>query len=120
MDPREQLAGAVTGKPRAAKTDTSATSIIYLAILVRASTAAPFYFDPEWIEIVQSEKPGLFVDGGVTPHNNPSVMLFLMTILEAFNLRWKATPDDLTIVSIGTGSHRARVVPEDNRHGMGC
>jgi uncharacterized protein len=84
-----------------------------LANLVRASTAAPFYFDPEWMEIVRTEKPGLFVDGGVTPHNNPSVMLFLMTILEAFNIRWKATPDDLTIVSIGTGSHRARVVPEE-------
>jgi len=84
-----------------------------LANLVRASTAAPFYFDPEWLEIVKGEKPGLFVDGGVTPHNNPSVMLFLMAMLDSFKIRWKATPKDLTIVSIGTGSHRARVVPEE-------
>jgi hypothetical protein len=42
-----------------------------LANLVRASTAAPFYFDPEWLPIIDGEAPGLFVDGGVTPHNNP-------------------------------------------------
>jgi predicted acylesterase/phospholipase RssA len=42
-----------------------------LANLVRASTAAPFYFDPELLEIVEGEPLGLFVDGGVTPHNNP-------------------------------------------------
>jgi hypothetical protein len=80
---------------------------------VRASTAAPFYFEPEWLEIVDGEEAGLFVDGGVTPHNNPSVMLFLMTILDAYQLRWKATPNDLTIVSVGTGSHRDRVVPDE-------
>ncbi len=84
-----------------------------LGNLVRASTAAPFYFEPELLEIVKGEKPGLFVDGGLTPHNNPSVMLFLMTILDAYNIRWTATPDNLTIVSVGTGSHRARVVPEE-------
>jgi hypothetical protein len=84
-----------------------------LGNLVRASTAAPFYFEPEWLQIVDGEPPGLFVDGGVTPHNNPSVILFLMTILEAYKIRWTATPDDLTIVSIGTGGHRARVTPEE-------
>jgi len=84
-----------------------------LGNLVRASTAAPFYFEPEWLEIVEGEKPGLFVDGGVTPHNNPSVMLFLMAILDAYHIRWKASPDNLTIVSVGTGSHRDRVVPEE-------
>src|SRR5262249_1823899 len=59
-----------------------------LANLVRASTAAPFYFDPEWITIAAGQPPGLFVDGGVTPHNNPSLVLFLMTILSPFGLRW--------------------------------
>jgi hypothetical protein len=65
------------------------------------------------LEIIKGEKPGLFVDGGVTPHNNPSVMLFLMTILDAYQIRWKTSPDDLTIVSVGTGSHRDRLVPEE-------
>lgn len=84
-----------------------------LANLVRASTAAPFYFAPETLEIVTGERKGLFVDGGVTPHNNPSVLLFLMTILKAYKLNWTANPDNLTIVSIGTGTHRGRIVPED-------
>jgi hypothetical protein len=84
-----------------------------LASLVRASTAAPSYFEPESLQIVEGEKPGWFVDGGVTPHNNPSLMLFLMTILNAYKIGWTPTPDQLTIVSIGTGSHRDRVVPEE-------
>jgi uncharacterized protein len=84
-----------------------------LANLVRASTAAPFYFDPEMLPIAEGEKPGWFVDGGVTPHNNPSLILFLMAILKAYNMRWTAKPDTLTIVSVGTGSHRDRLVPEE-------
>jgi hypothetical protein len=84
-----------------------------LATLVRASTAAPFYFDPEWIEIVAGEKPGLFVDGGVTPHNNPSLIILLMTILKPFGICWEMGPDKLTVVSIGTGGHRDRLVPDE-------
>jgi hypothetical protein len=84
-----------------------------LANLVRASTAAPFYFDPEWLPIADGERPGLFVDGAVTPHNNPSLVLFLMTVLNAYRLQWKMGTESLTIVSIGTGTHRSRVVPEE-------
>jgi patatin-like phospholipase/acyl hydrolase len=43
-----------------------------LANLVRASTAAPFYFDPELISIHENEPSGLFIDGGVTPYNDHS------------------------------------------------
>jgi len=71
-----------------------------LANLVRASTAAPFYFDPEWIEIAEGQPPGLFVDGGVTPHNNPALIIFLMTILKPFNINWETGADKLTVVSI--------------------
>ena len=84
-----------------------------LANLVRASTAAPYYFEPELLPIVDGEKPGIFLDGGVTPHNNPSLILFLMVLLNAYNIRWKPKPENLTIVSIGTGSHRDRLVPEE-------
>ena len=84
-----------------------------LASLVRASTAAPFYFDPEWIEIAEGEPPGLFVDGGVTPHNNPALIMFLMTILKPFNINWETGADKLTVVSIGTGGHRDRLVPDE-------
>jgi len=90
-----------------------------LSSLVRASTAAPFYFDPEWLQIVEADESGkggqrgLFVDGGVTPHNSPSLVLFLLAILNAYKLNWETGTDKLTIVSIGTGSHRDRVVPDD-------
>jgi hypothetical protein len=83
-----------------------------LANLVRASTAAPFYFDPELLPIVEGEPYGLFVDGGVTPHNNPSLILFLMTILKSYGIHWQTGTDKLTVVSIGTGSYRDQFVPD--------
>jgi hypothetical protein len=89
-----------------------------LGSLIRASTAAPLYFDPEEVVIAEArdgEKgiKGLFVDGGVTPHNNPSLALLLMALLDAYRLKWAPGADKLTIVSIGTGTHRARVVPDE-------
>ncbi|HKK73083.1 MAG TPA: patatin-like phospholipase family protein, partial [Candidatus Krumholzibacteria bacterium] len=45
--------------------------------LVRASTAAPYYFDPEHIEVAEGEV-GLFIDGGVSPHDNPALQLLLL------------------------------------------
>ena len=118
-----------------------------LANLVRASTAAPHFFDPEILPIVEDESTqplpdvnaklanlpglsllasklrllllsarkrgeamskthGLFVDGGVTPYNNPTMALLMMTQLERFALRWPLGPDKLSITSIGTGTHR--------------
>jgi uncharacterized protein len=84
-----------------------------LANLIRASTAAPFYFDPEWLPIVDGEPPGLFVDGGVTPHNNPSLILLLTAILKPHRLCWPTGPENLTVCSIGTGTCRERLVPEE-------
>jgi len=77
-----------------------------LAKLVRASTAAPHYFDPELIEIAEGEMPGLFLDGGLTPHNNPALVLFLAAALPPVGINWKLSPDQLSIVSVGTGSFR--------------
>jgi Patatin-like phospholipase len=83
-----------------------------LANLVRASTAAPFYFDPELISIHENEPSGLFIDGGVTPYNDPGLILFLMVTLKAYGICWSLGLKNLTIVSIGTGSYRRRVKPE--------
>jgi len=80
-----------------------------LAEIVRASTAAPHYFDPQEIEIVAGEPPGLFVDGGLTPHNNPSLALFLSAFVPHYGLAWEASPEKLTIVSIGAGTFRDRL-----------
>ena len=80
-----------------------------LANLVRASTAAPAYFDPELLPIVDGASEGLFIDGGVTPHQNPALALFLMTRLKAYGLCWPTGPDRLLVVSIGTGSYRTQL-----------
>jgi predicted acylesterase/phospholipase RssA len=112
-----------------------------LANLVRASTAAPRYFDPEILRIqpdplgtapvvlpvgtdetgaapalrrrvvekFNSRTHGIFVDGGVSPYGDPALGLFHMTQFERLGLRWPTGPDKLTIVSVGTGSHRPRL-----------
>jgi hypothetical protein len=117
-----------------------------LANLVRASTAAPHYFEPELLPILpggelqgallrhlnrswlplglrrllariglQSGKNidpnayGLFVDGGLTPHNNPSLALLQLATLSPFGIQWRTGVDHLTVVSVGTGSFRLRL-----------
>ena len=121
-----------------------------LVNLVRASTAAPHFFDPELLaissdkvlpeEIAQPlEQPwlvraivallarvrlhrgagfnardyGLFVDGGVTPHNNPSVALLQLATLKAFGICWPMALGQLSITSIGTGSFRPKLQYEE-------
>jgi predicted acylesterase/phospholipase RssA len=86
-----------------------------LAELVRASTAAPHYFAPESISVADGEPPGLFVDGGVTPHNNPALALFHQATIPALGYGWSASQDDMMIVSIGTGSFRPRLDPDKAR-----
>jgi hypothetical protein len=80
-----------------------------LSKLVRASAAAPHYFDPELIQIIAGEEPGLFIDGGLTPHNNPALHLFLYAALPQYGLAWPLGPDNLTIVSVGTGYSRPQI-----------
>lgn len=71
--------------------------------VVRGSTAAPTYFPPEQIQV--GEHDFIFVDGGVTPYNNPAFQLFLMATAEPYRLGWKTRrPEDMLLVSIGTGT----------------
>jgi len=75
--------------------------------VVRASTAAPSYFDPERITISRKKgfKPveGEFVDGGVSPFNNPTLQAFMYATLKGFRVGWETGADKLLVVSIGTG-----------------
>ena len=131
-----------------------------LATLVRASTAAPHFFDPEIVQIIADEEKqigmhtagpedrdwldrmndslgrfprltmlltklralriagakgpnpkthGLFVDGGVTPFNNPSFALLMQALVKPYGMCWPLGPDKLTFVSIGTGTYRAKL-----------
>lgn len=74
--------------------------------LVRASTAAPAYFRPETLQwdSKNPEKTFVFVDGGVTPYNNPAFLLYRMATQPAYGLNWPTGEKNLMIVSVGTGA----------------
>ena len=73
--------------------------------IVRASTAAPVFFPPEKIvwDPTDDSKAFLFVDGGMTPYNNPAFVLYRMATEPAYNLNWVPGEDKLLLISIGTG-----------------
>jgi len=73
--------------------------------LLRGSTAAPSYFPPEEIDL--AGKKFLFIDGGMTPFNNPALIAMLMATLPPYNINWQATRESLHVTSIGTGFVRA-------------
>lgn len=74
--------------------------------LVRASTAAPAYFRPETLQWdpKDPDKTFVFVDGGVTPYNNPAFLMYRMATQRPYNLNWQTGEKNLFIVSVGTGS----------------
>lgn len=74
----------------------------YIRDIVRASTAAPSFFEPEIIDVGNGDE-GIFVDGGMSMMNNPSLQLFLVATLKGFKMNWNVGEDKLLIVSIGTG-----------------
>ena len=80
-----------------------------LADLVRASTAAPYYFKPQFIQIAEGAPPGLFIDGGITPHNNPALALLMLATIPAYGFGWPTGADRLRIISVGTGARRDRM-----------
>ena len=45
-----------------------------------------------------------FEDGGVTPYNNPAFLLFLKATLPEYRMEWPTGTDQLSLLSIGTGS----------------
>ena len=80
-----------------------------LTQIVRASTAAPTYFTPEEIVIRSREGTtvdGAFVDGGVTPFNDPALQLLMLAALQGHGFCWPTGRDRLLIVSVGTGQYR--------------
>jgi hypothetical protein len=80
-----------------------------LVNLLRASTAAPTYFDAEPVTIVEGAPPGLFIDGGLTPHRNPTLQLLMMALINSYGLNWQGGADQLLVVSVGAGSYRHRM-----------
>lgn len=77
--------------------------------VVRASTAAPAFFDPEAMTIYQGDTrrkaaSGVFVDGGVSPFNNPALQAVMYSTLDGYRVNWQTGGDNMLVISIGTGS----------------
>lgn len=91
-----------------------------LATIIRASASAPFYLDGIGLDISENEH-GHFLDGGVSPFNNPAQELFLMTTLKShgphwhpdgvspYGFGWETGADKLMLLSLGTGEWRLRI-----------
>jgi hypothetical protein len=99
----------VSSNPRAKYNDLTRADCnlrIPLWQLVRASTAAPVFFPPEILNWDPDDpaKTFVFVDGGLTPYNNPAFLLFRMATQPAYRLGWKTGERDLLLVSVGTGA----------------
>ena len=71
--------------------------------LVRSSTAAPTFFKPRFISNVGGGEEAVFVDGGVSMHNNPALQLLMVATLEGFGLKWPLGEERLLLCSVGTG-----------------
>jgi len=76
--------------------------------VVRASTAAPAYFDSQPITIARAtgakSVTGQFVDGGVSPFNNPALLAMMYATMIGYRINWPTGADRLLVVSIGTGA----------------
>lgn len=80
--------------------------------VVRASTAAPTYFEPEKIRVADGLE-GAFIDGGVSPHNNPALQLLMLATLGGHGLRWPTGAERLLLVSLGTGGKELDLAPDE-------
>lgn len=80
---------------------------ILLKNAIRASGAAPSYFEPKVLDVGMGENAA-FVDGGVSMANNPALQLFLVATLDGFPFHWPTGEDQLLITSLGTGNFKKK------------
>lgn len=81
-----------------------------VARILRAATAAPTFFDQQTLDIGDGQQ-GTFVDGGLSPYNDPSLALLRIARVRAFGLNWAPGADQLGVLSVGAGRFRQRVSP---------
>lgn len=84
-------------------TDLGKNKNIPLWQAVRASSAAPTYFAPQMIEVMQDQQAA-FIDGGLSMANNPALTLLMIATIKGFPFHWKMGEENILLVSIGTGN----------------
>ncbi|MDF1752512.1 MAG: patatin-like phospholipase family protein [Verrucomicrobiales bacterium] len=96
--------------------------------LIRAGTAAPYYFPPQRVWFPHRDgKPQVvrgretmgryfyFVDGAISGYNNPAHIAYRMATLPEYYFGWETGIDKLKVISVGTGdydSHASRPRPD--------
>ena len=65
---------------------------------VRASSAAPTYFAPQMIAVMENQEAA-FIDGGLSMANNPSLTLLMIATLKGFPFHWKMSEENMLLVS---------------------
>ncbi|GGE89709.1 patatin-like phospholipase family protein [Stappia taiwanensis] len=95
------------------QSDGSRPDDFYFWQAVRATTAAPVYFEPAKVENLTRGTDQVLVDGGVFL-NNP----VLAAYVEGRKLGWR--PEDMVILSLGTGARRHRGYSYEEAAGWGA
>ncbi len=80
--------------------------------IIRASAAAPTYFLPITLDLGNNET-GTFIDGGISMANNPAFSLLMAATLRGFPFHWPMGPENLLLVSMGTGNLQKKYNYED-------
>ena len=70
--------------------------------ILRASAAAPTFFEPVRLNI--GEVLGEFIDGGMSPFNDPSLQALMYATLGGYGVGWPMGADKLFLLSVGTGT----------------